>query len=267
MRKTHYLIIILFLLSVLYVVVEYAGLFKISEAATALVVPVISVFYLIICKNKKPFFMSFLALYSLAYLLVFINTKEIHIHLQYYLGNTLYITAYVFLIYGVLKDIPLKGVVPRFNLTIFILLLLNVYVLYTLLNWDSTKDYFLRVTPDTLLVVKDENAIPLEDKLVSIVLEFLYNLVILILLNVSFINYLYRENKKASLLFIGTLCVVFSELIQYAIYYPSDIIIFNVICFLLILVGFLCFYLFAIQSTTKDDQISKLNKDFPVVLD
>ncbi|MFB9054286.1 hypothetical protein ACFFVB_14455 [Formosa undariae] len=257
MRKIHFLLLLLLLLSVLYVVTEYASLFAYSEAVAALTIPVISVFYLITGENKMPYFTSFLVLYSLAHLLIFVDISSVYEHFHYYLGNILYISAYMFLIFEVLKDIPFKGVVPRFNLTIIILLLLNSYVLFTLLNWETSRDYFFRVTSDTLVTVKEEASVPLEESIVSIILEFSYNLVILVLLNVSFINYLYRENKKASLLFIGTLCVVFSELIQYAIYYPSDVVILNIVCYLLMLVGFLCFYLFAIQSIKMEDQTFK----------
>ncbi|MFB9054285.1 hypothetical protein ACFFVB_14450 [Formosa undariae] len=257
MRKIHYLLILLFLLSVLYVVAEYASLFEYSEAATALVVPVISVFYLITCEHKRLYFTSFLVLYSLAYLLVFVDTKDIHQDLNYYLSNVFYIIAYVFLIFGVLKGIPYRGVVPRFSFTIIILLLLNSYVLYALFSDDFSRDYFFRVTSDALETVKEQDVAPSQQSIISLILEFSYNLVILILLNVSFINYLYRENKRASLLFIGTLCVVFSEVIQYAIYYPSEVVELNIICYLLILAGFLCFYLFAINRSTVEKQTFK----------
>ncbi|MFB9054284.1 hypothetical protein ACFFVB_14445 [Formosa undariae] len=252
MRKTHYLLILLFLLSVLYVVAEYASLFEYSEAAMALVVPVISVFYLITCKRKTPYFTTFLVLYSLAYLFVLGGVSGIHKYLNYYVSNLLFITAYVFLIYGVSKKIPFKGVVPRFNLTIIILVLLNSYVLYNLWSNDFSSEYFFRETSNIIEKFPTEDDPLLRETMMSMLLEFVYNLVVLILLNVSFINYLYRENKRAMLLFVGSLCVVFSEVIQYAIFYPSDVVILNVICFLLILVGFLCFYLFAIYPVKKE---------------
>ncbi|MHA7945024.1 hypothetical protein ACJOV8_018275 [Formosa sp. 3Alg 14/1] len=251
MKEIHYLLIILFLLSGMYVLTECMSLFYFSQAITALIVPVITVFYLVTCKRKIPYFTTFLILYSVAYLFTLIDVSEIHKFLTYYVSNLMFISAYIFLIYGVSKNIPFKGVVPRFNLTIIILILLNSYVLYNLWSNDFSSEYFFRELPDTIEKLPTEDVPLLRETMMSILLEFVYNLVVLVLLNVSFINYLYKENKRSMLLFIGSLCVVFSEVIQYAIFFPSDVIILNVICFLLILVGFLCFYLFAIHSIKK----------------
>ncbi len=261
MRKTYFILIILFILSVSYLFLQYAEFYSISNVIMALVVPFICVFYLLTHKNQLLYFTAFLVLFSLAHLLAFFSeTKYLYENLVYFLANFLYISAYVSLIFGIFKSMRFRDIVPRFNVTIIILLLLNSYVLYSLINGDFSIN-----SPSTETVIGvsevsefigaatlEEEIIPLGDTIPSIVLEFVYNLVILILLNVSFINYLYRENTRSLFLFVGSICVVFSEVIQYAVLYPSEKVELNIICYLLLVSGFSLFYFFAIQSPDKE---------------
>ncbi|MBP1840225.1 hypothetical protein J2Z57_002276 [Formosa algae] len=268
MRKTYLILIILIILSVSYLFLQCAELYNFSNVIMALVVPFICVFYLSTHKNPKLYFTAFLTLFSLAHILAFFSeTEYLHENLIYFLGNFLYISAYMSLIFGVFKGMYYKDIIPRFNLTIIILLLLNSYVLFSLVNGDLAIN-----SPSTETVIGaqetskyvgtitlEADALPLEDTTASIVLEFVYNLVILILLNVAFINYLYKDNTRSFFLFIGALCVFFSEIIQYVTRFPSEEISLNIICFLLIVSGFMCFYLFAIQNATKNVKMVELD--------
>ena len=74
-------------------------------------------------------------------------------------------------------------------------------------------------------------------------LEFIYNTVIMLLLTVTLINYIYREDKKSMNLLIGSIFIVFSEVIQLAYFYISAINILNVICSFFLVIAFIFFYL------------------------
>ena len=53
--------------------------------------------------------------------------------------------------------------------------------------------------------------------------EHFYNLVLLLLLAVSFLNYLEKDSRKSLLLFIGCLAISNSEFLLIGYYYLSDI--------------------------------------------
>ena len=251
MRKIHVLLSFILFVSVLIVLLEFLGFQDISIYVKALVVPSICVFYISLYKMRFRYFSIFLILFSIADLLTFID-GFLPEDYEYYIGNSLYIMSYLLLIYTVLRRMDLREIVTRFKYTILILLVLNAYVLYVLAN----ENFMLEFTVFEPIEISDfvgstsaTNEIPLAESLGSIILEFVYNTVILVLLSVSFINFLYRDNNRSLFLFIGSLCIVFSEVIQYAIIYPSEEeIILNIVCYVLLVSGFTYFYLFAIQS-------------------
>ncbi|MDW5289422.1 hypothetical protein [Formosa sp. PL04] len=235
------------LLSVIYVFLELESYYEYSEYLKGLVVPSFCVFYIRFYKCQLPYFNLFLVLFSISDLLVFIPEYDLlHEDLVYYLGNTLYIMAYLSLLFGILKRLEFRKILSRFKLTISILLVFNIYVLYTLVGSEFETKPLVGIE-----FVKE--TIPLGFTMASIILEFVYNCVILVLLTVSFINFLYRDNNKSLFLFLGSLCIVFSEVIQYAIFYPSEKeTLLNIVCFVLLVSGYLCFYLFAVQSVSKN---------------
>ncbi|WP_141675572.1 hypothetical protein [Formosa haliotis] len=87
-----------------------------------------------------------------------------------------------------------------------------------------------------------------------LILEFVYYTVLLSLLSSAFLNFLYKDSNESLLLFAGSLCIVFSEVIQYAFFYVSEETILNVMCYALLVFGFLFFYIYAIQGKSKDMQ-------------
>ena len=53
-------------------------------------------------------------------------------------------------------------------------------------------------------------------------LELTYNIIVLLLLSIALLNYFYKDNKKALYLFLGALCIVFSEVIDIAYIYVDQ---------------------------------------------
>jgi hypothetical protein len=196
-----------------------------ASALRALLLIGLTAFYYLTIKEKKHFFYLFLLAFTLAEILNFTSlfvsfVSENGTDYSYYLTNALYILSYLFLITKVLSDMNLKEVVRRFPIHILVLLVLDVFCV--IIVTDTTKG----------LLSNEEYT-----------LEFLYNTVIMLLLTVTLINYIYREDKKSMNLLIGSIFIVFSEVIQLAYFYISAINILNVICSFFLVMAFIFFYL------------------------
>ncbi|GAA4971264.1 hypothetical protein GCM10023315_21680 [Algibacter aquimarinus] len=100
---------------------------------------------------------------------------------------------------------------------------LNVYLIYVLQlivkpNLDVELDYYF---------------------------ELVYNIVTLLLLSMALLNYFYRDNQKSLFLFLGTLCLVFSEVIDIAFIYISQK---SILSFLATTLSLVAFYFLFKQS-------------------
>lgn len=219
MKKSKLLIGFVLLLCVVYAVFQFIDYGSVSTMASALIVPSITLMYFLNVKSRSFYFTAFLVLYSISELLVFIS-PFIPIQLDYYIGNTLYISAYICLIYEILKSMSLKLVLKNFSVHLVVLSALSAYIVYVLLKLVSP------------LIIGFE-----------FVVEFVYNLVTLLLLSVALLNYIYRDTKKSLLMFFGALCIVFSEVIQIAYFYISARNILNFSYTVLLIVSFFFFYM------------------------
>ncbi len=156
------------------------------------------------CKStEKPsqLFFWFLLIVTATQIIGFISwfTPEVRIgeiDYFYYLGNILHIISYIFLIIKILKQLPLKAVFSEFTTTIIILIVLDVFCVSIL---SGTTENVLSYYENTL--------------------EYVYNSVLMILLSFALINYMYRNDNKSMLFLIGSILIVFSEIIQLAYFY------------------------------------------------
>lgn len=198
----------------------------------------LTIFYCLSIKDKSRFFYLFLLAFTLAEILNFISlfmpvVFENGTDYFYYLTNTLYILSYLFLITKVLGDINLKEVIRKFPIHIIVLFILDIFCV--VIVTDTTKGLLTNA---------------------EYTLEFLYNTVIMLLLTVTLINYVYREDKKSMNLLIGSIFIVFSEVIQLAYFYISAINILNVICSFFLVMAFIFFYLQSRLMYQKNDDFN-----------
>ncbi len=198
----------------------------------------LTIYYCISVKDKSRFFYLFLLTFTLAEILNFISlfmpvVYENGTDYFYYLTNTLYILSYLFLITKVLGDINLKEVIRKFPIHIIVLFTLDIFCV--IIVTDTTKGLLTNA---------------------EYTLEFLYNTVIMLLLTVTLINYVYREDKKSMNLLIGSIFIVFSEVIQLAYFYISAINILNVICSFFLVMAFIFFYLQSRLMYQKNDDFN-----------
>ena len=151
----------------------------------------------------------------------------------YYGGNLCYITAYIFLIIEVLKSISLKSVISKFPVHVIILLVLDIYSVY-LVSEIAVKSAFL-------------------SGILDYIVEIVYNIVVMLLLTVTLINYISRDSKKAMNLLLGALCIVFSEIMQVAYFYVSDKNILNITYSVLLIFAFCFFYIQAGMTYSRNE--------------
>lgn len=200
MYKSKVLVSFVILLCLLFVVFQFNENYWKADVSRSLIVPLITLIYLLNKKNKSVFFTIFLVAFSIS---DFISLFSYYLpnESEYYIGNTLYIIAYLALTYEIIRSIDLKYIFNHFKTHLFVLLILNIYANYVLLNIE--QEY---ISGFELFGM-----------------EFIYNVFTLLLLSVSLLNYFYRDDKKAFILFLGTLCIVVSEVIQIAYYYIPEV--------------------------------------------
>lgn len=211
---------------ILYVGLELFGHYALAYVVSTTIIPLISLLYFISIKTKKLFFSLFLVCYSITELQAF--TKDLfNISFNYYTTTVLCILAYLFLFVHIYKSLDFNKVLKKFKIQIIILGVLSFYMGYMLFKITS---------PSAILSI-------------NYFLEIAFNTIILLTLSLAFLNYLLKENKKSGLLFLGTLCIIFSEVINVAITFITNQIIFNIIFITLLVAAFILFYL---QSKLND---------------
>lgn len=222
------LIAILVTSAVVFLGLQTFGLEVEAAGVRALLFVLLVTLYWYSVREKQFFFLMFLILYALAEILNFVSwlapaISDNEIDYLYFVTNSIYILSYIFLILRIFTSINLLEVSKKYPLHILILIILDVLSVVVVTNTAMDK-----LTYHAYYV------------------EFVYNTVIMVLLNAALINYIHKDDKKAFNLLIGAIFIFFSEVIQLAYFYVSDINLLNVMCSLFLV---LAFYLFYIQST------------------
>lgn len=236
LTKSNILIASIILLCFSFALFQFQEEYFISTISKSLIVPLFTLLYFINVKNKSPYFTWFLVLFSISDISSFIGyylntTKALDIY--YILGNTLYIVAYILLIFEVVKGLNVKKVIKNYKLHLLVLGLLNVYIVYVLLN------------------IVD----PVFSNSYLVYVELVYNMVMLLLLSFALIAYFYNDSKRSLLFFLGSLCIVFSEFIQIAYFYIVDQDMLNFTSTILFVLAF-SFYYF--HSRIRNEKTFKL---------
>jgi hypothetical protein len=236
LTKSNILIASIIVVCISFALFQFNEEYFISSISKSFIVPLFTLLYLINVKNKSPYFTWFLILFSISELSCvwqyYLVTDEA-LDTYYTIGNSLYIIAYILLLFEVVKDLDFKKVIKNYKLHFIILGILNVYIVYVLLSivdpvFSNSYLYYI---------------------------ELIYNVVMLLLLTFSLIAYFCNDNKKTLLFFLGTLCIVFSEFIQIAYFYIIDQDMLNFTSTLLFVLAF-CFFYF--HSRIKKERTFKL---------
>lgn len=228
MNKSKILVGLVLLVYALFVIFEFRGDDLVAFNLRSLIFPFVALTYFICVKEKSIFFILFLFFYSLSELLAIISDK-LNPSVDYFLGNSLYILAYLMLFIKICKSISLIHVLKNFKIHLLVLTALNIYIVYVL-----------------QVIINPHVALNYE-----YFIELVYNIVMLLLLSSSLINYFYRDNRKSFYLFVGSLCIVFSEVISVAYLYVAKQDLLN---FIAVSLALLAFYFFYQQSRLDNEE-------------
>ncbi|TWO30884.1 hypothetical protein E1J38_014335 [Seonamhaeicola sediminis] len=234
MFKSKVLVSLVLAIYMLFAIFGFVGKEAIAFTLDSLILPLIAFSYYTFFKEKRVYFALFLTCYAASDLIglivnyiPFTEASKLIFTLDYYIGNALYVAAYVFLFIGICKNLNVLHILKNFIIHIIVLIALNVWLIYVLQN-----------------IVENQN-----DLFGSYYLELIYNVIMLLLLSGALLNYFYRDNQKSLYLFLGALCIVFSEVIDVAYLYISQRALLNFLSTSLVL---LAFYFFCKQLTMSD---------------
>lgn len=232
MNKLKVMVSLVLLVYLGFVVFQFSSNEYWANAFDAILLPLISIAYF--QGNKRPnlYFSVFLICYSVSDLMVFI-LDFIPYSYFYYVGNGLYIIAYMALFIKIVKSLSFQHIFKNFKLHLFVLTALNIYIAYVLQNIVNpyvgmTNEYFV---------------------------EIAYNVSMLLVLTASLLNYFYRDDKKSLLIFLGSMAIVFSEVIGVAYMYVAQQ---NLLNFLVTTLTLLAFYFYFTQSKLSNEEVNQL---------
>ncbi|WP_369995800.1 hypothetical protein [Winogradskyella sp.] len=217
--------VILLLLGGVFIVLQGLAYESEGAAVSALMLILLTVLYCVWTPKKSRLFFWFLVVSAMGYLLGFLSwymprIEEGGTDYYYYGSNILFIISYLFLIIKIVSSFKLKEVFKGLAIPIIILLILDVFCV--VLVSETTE----------AALTGSEYA-----------LEYVYNAVIMALLSVALIDYMYRNDTKSMLFLVGSICIVFSEIIQLAYYYILEDNSLGFVYSLFLVVAFLFFYL------------------------
>jgi len=220
--KTHILISIVILLTITFVVSQIMEYENLSNYARSLIIPLATVWYILKIKDRSFFFSTFLYTFSLSELMgLWVNT--IPPDIMYYGGNILYILAYIFLVLEVLRSIKrspdYKNFFAKYALHMAVLIMFAIYLIKVLADISGPK------------MNRTEYG-----------LEMAYNSIIMFLLTVSLLNFICNDTKKSLIMFLGSICIVFSEIVQVAYFYLSNTYVLGIVYSILMIIAFYFFY-------------------------
>lgn len=220
----------------LVIILDVFQLKSLSYMSELLVVPIITLLYLLFNKNKDKRLLCFFVLFSIADIINLTDNNTIS-DWAYYICNVLYIAAYCFLIFYILKTLSFKKVFKHFLLDFTVLLLLDLYMIYVLIAIINPIDF--------------------ESNFIGLIhlVEFLYSLVLIIVFSMSYLNYVQKGTKKYLYLFIACVFIAFSELILVGYYYFFEDIRLNYASTILYVLG-IFLLLYHPLSTSNDNSIN-----------
>ncbi|MHA7844152.1 MAG: hypothetical protein ACX93I_12590 [Winogradskyella sp.] len=217
--------VLLLLLGGVFIILQGLAYEAMGAAVSAAMLVLLTILYCGWTEDKSKYFFGFLVISAIGYLLSCVGwyaplLEEGEIDYYYYSSNILFIIAYLLLIVKVLSSINISKAFRELSIPVIILLLLDVFcvVIVTDATGNSLTTY-------------------------EYILEFVYNSVIMALLSVALIDYMYRNDNKSMLFLLGSICVVFSEIIQLAYYYILNDKNLGFIYSFFLVVAFIFFYL------------------------
>ncbi|MGC1473239.1 MAG: hypothetical protein WA775_11655 [Psychroserpens sp.] len=225
---------VLILLCILFLGLQYQTLEYEASGVRALGLIVLLCLYLFNGNNRHPLFLLFLLFFTFAEVINYMTfpfefPPLDDIDYMYYVSNVISILAYTFLILRILSGINIYKAIAKFPIQSILLVVLSVFVVYLVTDTTGADLDFYEYT-----------------------LEFTYNTVVIILMSLSLLYYMLKEDLKSMNLLIGSICILFYEILQLAYYYIEKSEVLNLFCSLFFVTAFYFYYL---QSRLKHVEI------------
>lgn len=202
-----------------------------ADSASALILPILTLAYFCNVEKRSLYFVLFLVFYSISDLMIIISDKLTY-DFDYYVGNSLYILAYIALTIEIARNISFTYIFKHHLFSVIVLFALNSYIAYILSKIINPHLEFGS----------------------QYVLEIIYNISMLTILSIALLNYFYKDSRKAFYLLIGAICIVFAEVINVAYLYITHQ---NLLNFFTISLGLVGFYFLYEQAKLKYRQKDK----------
>lgn len=222
------------LLACLFIAGVLFNLELLSNYSRALIFPFFVYLYFIEANTKNKFFAIFLFSYALAEVSNALVTHSPELLMN--ICNMFYILSYLSLLAHIAESINLKRLVAKFRTYLIVLGIFNAYIIFIL----------------NQMIIADES---LQVFTFNFFLECAYNISILLVLSFALINYIYHDSKRGLLLFLASVCIVFSEMVQVAYIYVAADYILNVTYSLLMGIGFYFVYVYIVSRVNKYYQL------------
>ncbi|MBQ0767794.1 MAG: hypothetical protein KBT58_00770 [Bizionia sp.] len=236
MKNNYITLVVATLVIALYFFARVLDYEEVSYYAQLILAPIILGLYLYKNKKKSSLFVLFLACYTFANFLHFVSRGAESLTM-FYVCNTLYIVAYIFLLGYIYRQTRINNVIKNFPIQLSVLALLSIYLMYK------------------LVVIIDPVGFSGRDYILIQVMEGAYNVTLLLLLSASLLSLLDKVNRKTFFLFIGCLFLFLSEIIVIDSYYISGDFLPSVIAGGLYILAFSCFYYHAIVVVPKKQML------------
>ncbi len=224
LTKFNIVSIILVVLVILVMVGRVFDVPMLSDYSWILVFPLFAYLYYGQAKQNNHFFGFFLIGFSIVEILKTV-TYGYSQFLSYYVANYLAIASYASLLIFLIKDFNIKLLFKAFKLPLIVLAIFNTYIIYVL----------------NQMIMQDEAIVIYS---MDFAIEVAYNVLILLVLSLSLVHYLYHETKQGLLLFLASVCIVFSEMVQVAYLFISSEQLLQIAYTSLIGVGFYFLYMY-----------------------
>jgi hypothetical protein len=227
----------LLLLGGLFVVLQGFAFEVEGAAVSAIMLVLLTILYCRWTTNKTKYFFWFLVIFTLAHLVSWYawygpEIKDGDIDYYYYGANILCIISYSLLVIKMLTEVNFKEVFSQLYIPIIILVILDIFcVLLVTETTEGVLSYY------------------------EYTLEFVYNAIIMTLLSAALISYMYRNDNKSMLFLVGSICIVFSEIIQLAYYYILNDNNLGFIYSFFLVMAFLLFYIQSQLEYTGPDPL------------
>ncbi|MEO8933021.1 MAG: hypothetical protein ABI295_01835 [Xanthomarina sp.] len=195
-----------------------------------LIAPVFTVLYFATVKKKALLFALFLLIYSIADLINFFNQGSFK-EVLYFVCNGLYMLSYIFLFLEIIKTVNMRIILKKFPIHFIVLTLLNIYII------------FVMITIINPIVFATNHVITVQ------IAEQAYNSILLVILSMSFLNYILNESNSALLLFCACLAITFADFLIIGYFYLSKGM--NLIRYVTVALELMAFLLFYFHANVK----------------